>query len=171
ARPGGETAVQQAIRAAVRARDPLLPVTILDSMTGQMGAALLPQRVSGMLVGAFKLLALLPAAIGVYGVTSVLVAHRVPEIGLRMALGARSIDVFSLVVRHTPLVAGIGAVAGLLLSSLATRTAQSLLFGVSRFDGLTLLLATITVAGASALAAYLPARRATRVDPIVALKA
>ena len=169
-RPGGEQALQQAIRAEVRARDPLLPILVLDAMEGQMAAALMPQRVAGTLVGAFALLALLLAAIGVYGVTSVLVAQRIPEIGLRIALGARTTDVLGLVVRRTLLVAGAGAVGGLLLSALATSGLQSLLFGVSRFDPVTLVLATLTLAGSALLAGYLPARRATRVDPLTALK-
>ncbi len=169
-RAGGENTVQQAIRAEVRARDPLLPILVLDTMEGQMSTAVLAQRVAGLLVGAFALLAVLLATIGVYGVTSVLVAQRIPEIGLRIALGARTSDVLGLVVRRTLLVAGVGTAAGLLLSSLATRGFQSLLFGVSRFDPLTLVLATTALGAAAVLAGYLPARRATRVDPLVALK-
>ncbi len=170
ARPGAEPAVQQAIRDAVRARDPLLPILVLDSMEGQMSLAVLPQRIAGLLVGAFALLAILLATIGVYGVTSVLVAQRIPEIGLRIALGARPSDVLAMVVRRTLIVAGAGAAAGLLLTSLATRGLQSLLFGVSRFDPLTLGVATAALAGAALLAGSLPARRAPRVDPLVALK-
>jgi predicted permease len=170
AHPGAESAVQQAIRDAVRARDALLPILVLGSMEGQMSVALLPQRVAGMLVGAFALLALLLATIGVYGVTSVLVAQRIPEIGLRIALGARTTDVLTMIVRRTLLVAGAGAAVGLLLTSLATRGLQSLLFGVSRFDPVALGLATLALAGAALVAGYLPARRATRVDPLVALK-
>jgi putative ABC transport system permease protein len=171
ARGNADNAIRTAIRDYVRALDPLLPILVLDSMEGQMTLALLAQRVAGTLVGLFAALALLLAAVGVYGVTSVLVAQRIPEIGLRIALGASTGNVLGMVVRRAMLVAGAGLATGLVLTLAATRGLESLLFGVSRFDPITLGLATAVLGGAALLAGFLPARRATRVDPLVALKA
>ena len=111
---GDEAAVKEAVRSSIQSLDPLLPILTLDSMEGQMGQAVLPQRIAGVLVGFFALLAILLAAIGVYGVTSVVVAQRVPEIGLRVALGASSRQIFRLIVGRALLVASGGIAAGLL---------------------------------------------------------
>jgi predicted permease len=170
ARSNDDRAIREAIRNEVRALDPLLPILVLDSMEGQMSRAVLAQRVAGTLVGLFALLALLLAAVGVYGVTSVLVAQRIPEIGLRIALGASTGNVLRMIVQRAMLVAGAGLVVGLLFALVATRGLESLLFGVSRFDPITLGVATAVLGSAALLAGFLPARRATRVDPLVALK-
>ena len=167
---GNPAAVQEAVRATVRQFDAQLPVLTLDTMEGQMMNALLTQRIVGGLVGLFAVLAVLLASIGVYGVTSVLVVQRIPEIGLRIALGASRRDVLRLIVGRSALVALIGISAGLLLAALATRGLGPLLFNVSRFDPMTYALAGVALAGAATLASYLPARRALRIDPVVALK-
>jgi predicted permease len=167
---GDEQETKQTITDAVRALDPQLPILVLDAMEGQMGRAVLSQRIAGVLVGFFAGLAILLAAVGVYGVTSVLVAQRIPEIGLRVALGAETTDVLKLIVGRALVVAAFGAFAGALLAAGLTRTMESLLFEVSPMDPLTFGVAALLLILAAALAAYLPARRAMRVDPLVALK-
>ena len=164
-----QTRVQRNVREVVRGLDPLLPILVLDAMEGQMMGALLPQRIAGGLVGVFALLAILLAGIGVYGVTSVLVVQRVPEIGLRVALGATSLDVLRLVVGRAMIVAGVGIIVGAVLAAFATRAIASLLFGVSPLDALSFGTSALILGAAAGLAAYLPARRALRVHPIEAL--
>jgi predicted permease len=167
---GPDAPVKEAVRRAIQSLDPLLPILMLDTMEGQMANAVLPQRIAGVLVGFFALLAILLASIGVYGVTSVVVAQRVPELGLRVALGASSRQIFRLIVGRALLVASGGIAAGLLLSAVATRGLQSFLYGVSTLDPLSFGGAALVLGLTAALAGYLPARRATRVDPLVALK-
>jgi predicted permease len=170
-RTAGETdQVKEAVRRAVRAQDSQLPILMLDEMQGQMARAVLPQRIAGLLVGLFALLAILLAAIGVFGVTSVLVAQRIPELGLRIALGAGSREILSLIVGRAMLVAGAGMLAGFAIAAAATRTLESMLFGISRFDLPSFSAAALVLAVAALLAGYLPARRALRVDPLIALK-
>jgi ABC-type antimicrobial peptide transport system permease subunit len=162
--------VQEAVRRAVQSLDPLLPLLMLDTMEGQMKQAVLPQRIAGVLVGLFAVLAILLAAIGVYGVTSVVVAQRVPELGLRIALGAGSREIFRLIVGRALLVAGSGIAAGVAVAALATRGLRTFLYGVSSLDPVSFAAAALVLGSAALLAGYLPARRATRVDPLVALK-
>ena len=159
-----------AIREQVRTLDPQLPILSLASMESMMARAVAPQRMAGGLVGLFAALSVLLAGIGVYGVTSVLVAQRVPEIGLRVALGAATSDVMRLIVGRAMLVSSVGIVAGFGLSAIATRGLESMLFGVSRFDPIAFGAAAVILATAALVAGYLPARRAARVDPLVALK-
>ena len=115
-----------------------------------------------------RLLAL--ALIGAYGVTSYLVSQRTREIGIRMALGADPGRVSRLVVRDGMRVAGLGVIVGLLIALFATRLASGLLYGVSPRDPITLTAVVVTLLVVSALANYLPARRAARVDPLTALR-
>jgi predicted permease len=167
---GDETAVKETMRRAIQSIDPMIPILMLDSMEGQMGQAVLPQRIAGVLVGFFALLAILLASIGVYGVTSVVVAQRVPELGLRVALGATSREIVRLIVGRALFVAAGGIGVGLLVSALATRGLRSFLYGVSTLDPLSFGIAAVVLGLAAALAGLLPALRATRVDPLVALK-
>ena len=167
---GAEAPVKETVRRAIQSLDPLLPILMLDTMEGQMAQAVLPQRIAGALVGFFALLAILLAAIGVYGVTSVVVAQRVPELGLRVALGASARQIFRLIVGRALVVAGGGIAAGLLISAVATRGLRSFLYGVSSLDPLSFGAAALLLGLTAALAGYLPARRASRVDPVIALK-
>ena len=121
------------------------------------------------LFAGFGGLALVLAAIGIYGVMSYTVAQRTSEIGIRMALGAQSRDILGLVSREGMLRAGAGLLAGMVISLALVRVLSSQLFGVSPFDPLTFAAAIAFLAGVALLACYIPARRATRVDPIVAL--
>jgi putative ABC transport system permease protein len=121
------------------------------------------------LLGTFAGIALLLAGVGIYGVISYLVVQRTHEIGVRMALGAQRSDVLQLVVGHALKLVGIGTVIGLMLALLSTRTLSALLYNVGAFDPTTFVLVTITLAAVALLASYIPALRATRADPMIAL--
>jgi putative ABC transport system permease protein len=150
----------------VQKLDATLPVFDVKTMTEHMSLSLFPARVAATLLGCFGLLALLLAAIGVYGVMSYSVAQRTREIGIRIALGAQPRDVLQLVVRQGMLLAAIGLFVSLAL----TRLMSSLLYGVSATDVVTFLSISLLLAAVVLLACYLPARRATKVDPIVTLR-
>jgi ABC-type antimicrobial peptide transport system permease subunit len=128
------------------------------------------QKLVARLASFFGLLALLLACVGLYGVMSYGVARRTNEIGIRMALGARDQSVLWLVLREALTLVGIGLVIGVLASLLVTKTAESLLYELKPNDPLTIAFATLMLAAVAALAGYLPARRASRVDPMVALR-
>jgi ABC-type antimicrobial peptide transport system permease subunit len=118
----------------------------------------------------FGLLAFLMACIGHYGVMSYGVARRTNEIGIRMALGAQNLSVLWLVLREALLLVVIGLVVGVLASLALTKTAESLLYELKPNDPLTIALATLVLTAVALIAGYLPARRAARVDPMVALR-
>ena len=128
------------------------------------------QKLVARLASFFGLLALLLACVGLYGVMSYGVARRTNEIGIRMALGARGRSVLWLVLREALLLVVIGLVIGVGASLLVTKTAESLLYELKPNDPLTIALATLILAGVAAFAGYLPARRASRVDPMIALR-
>jgi ABC-type antimicrobial peptide transport system permease subunit len=159
------------VRATVRDIDPALPVYSVDSVDRLLSASLAPQRNSMTLLSLLSVVALVMAAVGVFGVLSFAVSRRTREIGIRMALGADARSVRRIVIRDgmTPVV--IGLAVGLLTAIGATRFMEALLFNVSPTDPLTLVGATVILIGAALLAVYLPARRATRVDPVKALGA
>ena len=127
-------------------------------------------RLLATLSGFFGLLALLLASIGLYGILSYGVASRTNEIGIRMALGARSRDVLSLVLREALLLVLVGVAVGLPAVFAATRFASTLLFGLTPTDPVSLSLAALLMFAVAMTAGYLPARRATKVDPLVALR-
>ncbi len=122
------------------------------------------------MLGGFGLLALTLAAIGIYGVMSNSVARRTREIGVRLALGAQAADVRRLVVGQGMAMVLVGVVTGLAAALAIMRMTESLLFGVSAADPLTYTAVAALLVGVAALAAYIPARRATRIDPVVALR-
>jgi predicted permease len=158
------------LRAAVRKIDPNLPLYQMKTVERQRDDSLAVERLAASLSTAFGVIATLLAAVGLYGVMAFLVARRTREIGIRMALGAIRGDVVWMVMREVLLLAGIGVLVGVPAALAVTRLISSQLYGISPTDAPTLALATLGIAAVSALAGYVPARRATRIDPIVALR-
>jgi len=159
-----------AIREQVRGLDPDQPVTSIKTMDQLLERTLSQMKFTLLLFGLFAGLALLLAAIGIYGVMSTAVAQRTHEIGLRMALGAQRGNVLRLVIGEGMVQVFIGIAAGLAAAVALTRLMSSLLFGVSATDPATLVVITLLLASVALLACYLPARRATKVDPLEALR-
>jgi ABC-type antimicrobial peptide transport system permease subunit len=147
-----------------------LPVYEVKHLAWQLDNALTPQRMAALLISSFGLLALALAAIDLYGVMSYTVAQRAQEIGLRMALGARAGDVIRLILRRGIILTLSGVAIGLAASLALTRLMSGLLFGVSPTDPLTFALMAALLTLVALLACYLPARRATKVDPMIALR-
>jgi putative ABC transport system permease protein len=158
-----------AIRAEIRKMDPDLPAANVRTLEQVAADSIAPRRLSVALIGVFAALAVILAAVGIYGVMSFLVVQRTHEIGVRMALGAQRGDVLRLVVGHALQLVGIGTVIGLVLALLSTRTLSALLYNVGAFDVGTFAFVTITLAAVALLASYFPAVRATRADPMLAL--
>jgi len=140
------------------------------TLESQIDSTLAPDRIIAGLCGFFGSLALLLAAIGLYGVMAYGVTQRTSEIGIRMALGASRPAVLAMVLRQSLIVVLIGIAIGLPLAWIATRALGGFLYGLSPTDPLTITIAILTLLTAAGLAAYLPARRATRVDPMIALR-
>jgi predicted permease len=159
-----------AIRQVVGRHDPNLPVEDLRTMDEQVGGAMVRERLLGVLTGAFAALAVLVSAVGLYGVLAYAVSQRTPEIGLRMALGATRAGVRWMVLRHVGLIAAIGGALGLALALPLARAAQALLFGLEFADATVLAGATLALGLVALAAAYVPAARAARIDPMRALK-
>ena len=167
---GNPIAVTAAVRHEVQSLDPNLPVTNLQAMTEVLAGSLFAARMGAVLLAVFGLVALLLAAVGLYGLMSYGVARRTREIGIRMALGAGTHSVLALVLKEgMSLVAG-GLVAGLIAAAAVTRLLASFLYGVSPLDVPTFAAIPVVLAVVALLATYLPARRAVKVDPMVALR-
>jgi len=159
------------VRGTVRSVDPDLLVNDIQTLEDRVSRNIARPRLSVLLLGAFSAIALLLAAIGIYGVMAYTVAQRTREIGVRMALGADPHEVKQLVVRQGMRPALVGVVVGLVAAFAATRLIASLLYGVSAVDPVTFVLVPVFLIAVALLATYLPARRATRVPPTVALQA
>jgi ABC-type antimicrobial peptide transport system permease subunit len=171
-RSSGNTAgLAAAIRRAVADVDPNEPVSNIRWMNDVFDSELLNRNTQMTLVAVFAGLALLMASIGLYGVLSYAVAQRVPEIGVRMALGAEPRGVAGMIVRHGGVVALVGIVLGLATALAGSRLIESLLYGVSSHDPVVFASAAVALLGVALLACWLPARRAAAVDPLVALRA
>jgi predicted permease len=158
------------IRREVQMLDDKLPVFDVKTLTEHLGLSLFPARIAATLLGGFGLLALVLAGIGIYGVMSYSVAQRTREIGIRMALGAGQGDVLKMVVGQGMIMASIGVIIGLLVALALMRVMASILYGISATDPLTFASVTMLLACVALLACYIPARRAARVDPMVALR-
>ena len=167
---GPASAVVPQVRQTIKQINRNLPVDDVVSLSDHVGRSLVQQKLVARLALFFGLLALLLACVGLYGVMSYGVARRTNEIGIRMALGAQNLSVLWLVLREALLLVVIGLVAGVLASLALTKTAESLLYELKPNDPLTIVLATLVLTAVALLAGYLPARRAARVDPMVALR-
>jgi ABC-type antimicrobial peptide transport system permease subunit len=167
---GDPTAVAGAIVREIQAFDPSRPVYDIRTMQDRMSDSLARQRFSAIMLGAFAVFALILAAIGVYGVMSYLVTQSRHDIGLRIALGAQRSSILWLVVRQGMELAGIGIVAGIIGALALTRVMASLLFGVSAVDFATFSAVPLILAAIALLATYVPAWRATQVDPMMVLR-
>jgi putative ABC transport system permease protein len=167
---GDPASITSAVREAIRASDPNLPMAQVRTGSELRRLSFWQYGLYGWIFGTTGFVGLLLAAIGVYGVLSYSVSQRTQEIGVRVALGAGSLQILRLVVGQGLLLAAIGIGVGCLLAGAAMPAARSLLFKVSPFDPLTFIAVASFLAAVSFLASYLPARRATRVDPVVALR-
>jgi putative ABC transport system permease protein len=167
AEPGG---LARAVREAVREIDKAQPVAEVREMEEIVSEAAAQPRFNSLLLGLFAGAALLLAAAGIYGVMSYSVMQRTHEIGVRMALGAQTRDVLRLVVGQCMRLTLVGLAVGLGCAFAATRVMATLLYGVEPTDPWTFAGGALLLASVALLASYLPARRATRVDPLVAFR-
>lgn len=158
------------VRAEVSAVDRDQPLYNVRTMENLLSESVSRQRFNMLLISVFTVVALALAAVGIYGVISYSVSHRSHEIGIRMALGARQVDIVKMVIEHGLKLALAGIGIGLAVAFLLTRVMSSLLYGVSAIDPLTFAIGTIVLIAVYALACYIPARRATKVDPMIVLR-
>ncbi|HEX6808193.1 MAG TPA: ABC transporter permease [Gemmatimonadaceae bacterium] len=168
---GPPAAVEAAIAAQVRAVDPTVAMYELGSMGDAIAASASQPLFYTILLGAFALMALLLATLGIYGVIAFLVTERTRELGIRIALGATAATVVRLVVSRGLMLALGGIVLGGLGAVAATRAIQSLLFGVTPLDVSTFAAVAVVLGAVAAAASWIPARRASRIDPVIAMKA
>jgi predicted permease len=159
-----------AIVKEIQAVDPEMPVYDVGSMDQRLYGSLARQRFSMFLLGVFALIALILAAIGVYGIMAYSVSQRTHEIGVRIALGARPDAILRLVIRQALILAALGIAIGLVGAFALTRVMSGLLFGVSATDLLTFVITSLLLGSIALMASYIPARRAAKVDPITALQ-
>lgn len=159
-----------AVRAAIQATDPSMPTSDFQALDAVVDRAVSPRRFILFLLSAFAGAALLLAALGIYGVLSYSVSQRIPEIGIRMALGESGGQVLGRVVTRTMFLAGVGVFIGGVGSFLGGRLISSLLFGVEPTDPMTFFAMILVLLSVAALAGFLPARRASQTDPMVALR-
>jgi len=167
---GEPKAVTPLVREQIRTLNANLPIANVQTLREQLELTLLPSRIAAWTLGGFGALALLLAGIGIYGVVSYGAAQRTREIGVRMALGAKEKDVLGLVLWDGLIVIGVGLAIGLLLAAAATRVIAAFLYGVGATDPLTFVVVPLLLGGVALLASYVPARRAVKVDPLVALR-
>jgi putative ABC transport system permease protein len=163
-------ALAPSVRAALNKVDPRLPTSEFQMLGQLVDQAASPKRLVTLLLGGFSLLALTLAALGIYGVISYSVTQRTHELGIRVALGARAADVFKLVIGQGMLPVVIGLALGMAAAAALTRLMAGLLFGVSATDPLTFAGIALLLIAVALLACYIPARRAAKVDPMIALR-
>jgi len=159
-----------AVRQVIHDVDPRLPVTGAGTLAEQVDHSVVDQRLTAQLSSFFGLVAVFLACIGIYGLMSYAVVHRTNEIGIRGALGAQQGQVLRLIMRQGLVLAASGVAVGIALALIFTRLLRSLLFGVQPFDPVTFIGVAFLLTLIALAACYLPARRAMRVDPVVALR-
>jgi predicted permease len=167
---GDPAAAANSIIRAIHSMDSTSPVYDVETMQGRMYDSLRRQRFAALMLGAFAGFALILAVVGVYSVMSYLVTQGTHDIGLRIALGARAVDILGLVLRQGAVLAGIGIALGLIGAAALTRVMTSLMFGVSVRDAVSFSSAAAILAVVALLASFVPGRRATRIDPLAALR-
>jgi predicted permease len=167
---GDPLALSNAVREAVWSLDRNLPISSIQTVEDVLSERVAQQRLNMLLLGLFALVALILAAVGIYGVMSYAVTQRTQEIGIRMALGAQASDVLRMVVWRGMTLALIGVALGLGASLAMTRVMKNLLFEVSTTDPFTFTAIAVLLTAVAFVACWIPARRATKVDPIVALR-
>jgi predicted permease len=167
---GDPLLLNQALREAVAASDPLVPTGTIRSMDQVLSHSLALRSFMMMLLSIFGGLALVLASVGIYGVIAFAVSHRTREIGVRMALGAKSSDVLRMVLREGLTLVAVGMVLGVAAALVLTRLLEGMVYGVKVRDPLIFALVNVLLVAVSLAACYIPARRATRVDPLVALR-
>ena len=159
----------ESIRREIRQLDPEIPAANVRTLENVASDSIAPRRLSVVLISVFAAVALVLASVGIYGVMSFLVVQRTHEIGVRMALGAQRADVLRLVVGHGMKLALLGSALGLVMALISTRALSAMLYRVGAFDLTTFAAVTIALALVALLASYIPALRATRADPMIAL--
>jgi ABC-type antimicrobial peptide transport system permease subunit len=164
------SSVLAGVRRAILSEDPNLPITAASTLTELVDKQMVQDRLLARLSMAFGILALLLAAIGLYGLLSYAVARRTNEIGIRKALGAQHSSVMVMILRESALLLLAGLLAGTLLSAAGTRIIATRLYGLAPTDPVAIGVAVAMLAGVALLAAWVPAHRASRVDPLVALR-
>jgi predicted permease len=161
--------LESQIRSEIQAVDPGLPIFNVRSMTDVMDVSIAPRRFSAELVGVFAAVAMLLSSIGIYGLLAYMVGQRSREIGIRVALGAQRPDILKLILGKGLLLAGTGIAIGLILSAISAPMIAGLLYGVHPIDVIVFVTVPLILLVVAFLATYIPARRATMVDPIIAL--
>jgi putative ABC transport system permease protein len=164
------TTLIASIKKEIQGLDRDQPIAQIQTLADKLDTSVAPQRFTLVLLGVFASIALLLAGVGIYGVMSYAITQRTHEIGIRMALGARTQDVLKMVVANGMRLAVVGVAIGLAGAFALTRLMSSLLFGVTPTDTLTFVLVSLALIAVSLLACYIPARRAAKVDPLVALR-
>ena len=167
---GDPLALASAVREQIRALDPNLPLAEAVPLTEMVTRSIARPRFYMSLLTLFAAAALLLSATGIFGVMSYAVAQQAKEIGIRMALGARAVDVLRSVVGRALALAGLGVLAGVTASLLLGGIIRNQLFGVTVFDPMTLVLVVVALMTTAALASLLPASRAARIDPVTAFR-
>jgi predicted permease len=170
ARSDSRTAITD-VRALVRHMDPNLPLTQAGTLPEMTAFGLVPHRVAGWIAGTVGVLGLLLAAIGVYGITSYSVALRTREIGIRLALGAVRREVLLLIVSRAMTLAGIGSVIGLAIAALASQLLRSQWYGIDPIDPVAFAGGTLVLVSVGLVASFIPARRASKLNPVEAVRA
>jgi putative ABC transport system permease protein len=170
-RGSGDTSQTAALLASrIRARDRDIPVGVPESMEAVIASSVRDRRLTMTLLGTFAGIAVVLAAVGIYGVMAYTVGRRTQEIGIRVALGAQRGQVLAMVLRQTLTLAGTGVAIGLVAAWAATRLMRTLLYGVEPGDPVILGAVALVLVGVALAAGYVPGRRAARIDPLEALR-